>query len=75
MPSTWNRNVDFDAAGDVLVVSITGKSPPPPAPPPGQTRNDTARRIDVYKLDRGAAAPGSNTTPRMEKTQKARNSK
>ena len=53
MPSTWNRNVDFDAAGDVLVVSITGKNPPPPPPPAGKTRSDTASRIDVYKKDRG----------------------
>ncbi len=53
MPSTWNRNVDFDAAGDVLVVTKGAPNPPPPPPPAGQTRNDTARRIDVYKVDRG----------------------
>ena len=56
MPSTWNRNVDIDAAGDYLDVSITGSNrPPPPAlksvSPEGQTRNDTALEISVFTKD------------------------
>ncbi len=53
MPSTWNRNVTVDAAGNFLVVTKIGPNPPPPSAPPGHTRNDTALRIDVYKKDRG----------------------
>ena len=53
MPSTWNRNVDIDAAGDYLDVSITGSNPPPPAAPEGQTRNDTALEISVFSVDQG----------------------
>ncbi len=52
-PKPWNRNVDFDAAKDALVVSITGPNPPPPDPPTGHTRNDSADEINVFKVDRG----------------------
>ena len=60
MPSTWNRNVGIDAAGNFLVVSITGQNPPPPAAPPGHTRNDTADDITVFSVDRGGSGAKIN---------------
>ncbi len=53
VPSTWNRNVDYNAGTDFLDVSVTGNNPPPPAAPAGQTRNDTADEITVFSVDRG----------------------
>ncbi len=50
-PKPWNRNVVFDAANDVLVVSIIAPNPPPPVAP--KQRNDSADEINVFNVDRG----------------------
>lgn len=45
----WNRKVDVDSTGKLLIISTMGKNPPPPNPNP---RTDTDLVIDVFKNDR-----------------------